>query len=117
MQFLGHVGVPVEHERSGVRVRSHVPENQPVTDLSALEHSLITRAYLIKAVTCRSENRGWDFLDLDRGVNYRLQGLWFRVVVVINHIVERAIDTIVNVESLLVGSTTFTAVDFSCDRS
>ena len=65
VHLAGHMRVPVENERSRVRVRSHVSEYEPVTDLGTLQHRVSLVANLVKTIASRAKNsRGkqlvWD---------------------------------------------------------
>ena len=58
MHFLWNVSIAVKNERGGVSVGAHVLENEPVTDLGALEHRLVLLADLVEAVASGAENSG-----------------------------------------------------------
>lgn len=104
-----HMRVPVKNERSRVRVRSHVSEYEPVTDLGTLQHRVLLVANLVKAIASRAENSRrkqlvWDhLLGLVEG---RREGFRNGVEVVIDHVVEGAVDPIVNVQGLLLALAT-----------
>lgn len=64
MNFLGDVGVPVEHEASRVRVGTEVLKDEPLVFLNPLELGVAQRADLVKTVTGRTENSSGDLLTM-----------------------------------------------------
>ena len=114
----GDVRVPVEHEAGGVSVRAHIFKNQPVANLGSLKLSLVQCTNLVKAVTRWAKNSGRDSFSscVTSLPNGRCKSDWHGVVVVVNDIVEGAIDAVVYVEGLCLTFTAFSAVDFSSNR-
>jgi len=64
VNFLGDVGVPVEHEASRVRVGTEVLKDEPLVFLNPLELGVAQRADLVKTVTGRTENSSGDLLTM-----------------------------------------------------
>jgi len=103
MHLRGNVRVTVEHEGGRVRVGTHVIENKPVADFSAPEFSFVLIANLVKAVAGGPKHSGRDSLVVVASgfiVNHLGQDLGHGLKVIVDDIVEGAVDSIVDVECL-----------------
>ena len=96
-------------------VGPHVVEDQPVADFGSRKLRFTLIADLVEAIASRSEHRGRHqlvdvivFFLADRVC----QSLRHRVEVVIHHVVERPIHSIVDVKGLLGALPTLAAIHF-----
>jgi len=119
VDLFGDVRVAVEDEGGGVRVGAHLLEDEPVADLSALKLGFRLLADLIKTVAGGSEHGSRDTLgclfQLVSWVDNRLEGDRDGREVVVNNVVEGAVDAVVDVESLGGTLTALSSVDFGGD--
>jgi hypothetical protein len=118
VDFLGEVRVAVEDERSSVSVGTHVLENEPVADFSAFQVRVLLSTDLIESIAGRAENSCRNTLAntlflLNWCLDRRLQSERYGVVVIVDHIVERAVDAVIDVESLGVALAAFPTINFS----
>ena len=119
MNLLRDVSVAIEHKGSGVRVGAHIVEDEPVANLSALQVSVFLTADLVETITGRPKNSSWNafscLLKLFRTFDCRLESHGNGMVVVIDHVVERAIDSIIDVEGLVFAFSALSSINFGCD--
>lgn len=116
MNLLWDMSVAIEHEGSGMGVGAHVVEDEPIANLSALQACVFLTANLVEAITGRAKNGSWNafsgFLKLFRAFNCGLKSQGNGVIVIVNHIVEGAIDSIIDVESLVFTFSALSTINF-----
>ena len=64
VNFLGNMGIPVEHEAGRVGVRTEVLENKPFVLFNTLKLCITQGANLIKTVASRTKHSSRDLLAL-----------------------------------------------------
>ena len=64
MNFLGNMGIPVEHEAGRVRVGTEVLEDKPFVLFNTLELGVTQCAELVKTVASGTEHSSWDLFML-----------------------------------------------------
>ena len=114
VDVLRHVRVPVEDERRSVRVGTHILKEKPVIDFGARHLSSLLVADLVEAVTGRTKNsRRNHFIAVQ--IFFTLQGCleldWPRVEMVIDHIIKRAIHSVVDVQGLVFASAALSPIN------
>lgn len=93
--------VPIEHKTGGVGVGAHVLEQEPIADFGAAKLCCVLVTDLVQTITGWPKDSGWHrVLAIIFFVSGNREPHWHWVEVVIDHIVERAIHAIVNVEGL-----------------
>ena len=116
MNLLWNVRVAIEHKAGSVRVSTHVLKHEPVSHFGTAQQGRVLLTDLIKSVagwpkhSCRNQITAVVFF-IERGG--KSHGL--RENVVVNHIVEGAVDAVVHVEGLRLASTALASVDLGGD--
>lgn len=117
MHLLRNVSVAVENKASCVGVGPHILENQPVVHLNTLHFCRGDTANLIESIAGRAENRCGDFLKIFFIIRSRIKSggktYGLRLIVVINYVIERAINSVIDVQSLGLAAPTLARVDLS----
>lgn len=100
-----------------MRIRSHVLKENPVSNFGTGHHCRVFAANLVEAVASRSEDSsGQKFFIFARFDKAKF--LWNRFRMVVHHVVERTINTVIEIDRLgLVALATLSAVNFGGDRS
>ena len=99
VSLLGDVGIAVEHEAGAVSVGSHIVPVEPVSDFQARDAGGLAVADLIKAVAGWAEDR---CRELGLVVRHLFEDVGLRQRVVVEDVVERTVDTIVDVDCLAI---------------
>ena len=130
VQLVGDVGVAVENVAGRVSVRALILPDQPVADGAPFKHRILQRAHLVEAVAGRAEHGSRDRLVICGRSNNGAAGdrtgfaleicqtsksfrLWQGVI--IDNVVEGAVDAVVDVQGLKVLSTAFASVHLGHD--
>lgn len=122
VSFLGDVGVPVEYEGSCVGVSSLAFPNQPIVHLASWENSALQSAHLVDTIASRAEDGGGNlFLTFEIAILLLVkdarQTKGHRNSMIIDDVVERAVNSIIDVQCLEIVVSSLARVHLRGNRS